>query len=85
MPCIPILPIPNPQIPSGFTLALPFPELDITIPFPCCRLPPLISFKIPSPIPKSLTASPAFLAALKADIAIIRTFLGRLQPKCPRM
>ena len=64
MPCIPIPPLPIPDLPDGFTLSLPFPEVNIEIPFPCCKLPPLFSLHISNPLPP-LTVNPAFIQTIK--------------------
>lgn len=83
MPCIPVIPLPDPQLPDGITLGLPFPTVDIEIPFPCCRLPPLFSLHIPNPL-GALVINPAFIQDIKVTLALIRAYLAKLQPKCPR-
>jgi hypothetical protein len=84
MPCIPIPPLPIPDLPDGFTLSLPFPTVDIDIPFPCCKLPPLFSLHISNPLPP-LTVNPAFIQTIKAALKTAKAYYAKLQIRCPNL
>lgn len=79
MACVSIsLPIPSP--PAFFVaLATPSINFDATL---CCKF----QLSVP-PIPLisvGALLNPAILAAVKANIAVVTTYVNSLPPKCPR-
>lgn len=83
MSCIPLPPLPFPELPDGINLGVTIPLPELSTPGICCLQPiPLLSE--PS-LPLGFGAiNPAFIQTVKAGLAVARAWYSNLPPKCPR-
>lgn len=88
MPCVAAPTPPLPSLPAGLSLAptLPTPSVPTAASpaqLPCCTLPKVPPFTLPSPV-GPLVMNPAFVGALRAATQAVEQFLDALPLACPR-
>lgn len=84
MPCIPLPPLPIPDLPDGINLSVKIPIPKITTPGVCC-LPPIPILAVPAISLGPGAINPAIVQTVKQALAGVKIWYANLPPKCPKL
>lgn len=84
MPCIPLPPLPLPDLPDGINLSVTTPIPKVTTPGICC-IPPIPILAIPAITLGPGAVNPAIVQTVKTAFAAAKQWYANLPPKCPKL